>query len=111
MTRIGPDDPRTRPGGALRRRDLLARVGATLGVLGLGLYLTALATLFGMAMRLYRTSPTPVPRAYAALVAVTALGIALNGLTGLPLSHPFLVYTFFWIAGAVVSAVHEHPAA
>ena len=64
-----------------------------------------------MAMRLYRTSPTPVPRAYAALVAVTALGIALNGLTGLPLSHPFLVYTFFWIAGAVVSAVHEHPAA
>ena len=37
MTRMGPDDPRTRPGGALRRRDLLARVGATFGVLGLGL--------------------------------------------------------------------------
>ncbi len=82
-----------------------------LGVLGLGLYLLALATVFIMAVRLYATSPTPIPRAYAALVAVTALGIALNGLTGLPLSHPFLVCTFFWIAGAVVSAVHEHPAA
>jgi len=82
-----------------------------LGVLGLGLYLAALAALFGFAARAYRASPTPIVRAYAALVAVTALGIGINGLTTVPLAHPLLAYTFFWIAGALVSAADDRGTA
>lgn len=78
-----------------------------MGILGLAFYLATLATLIVGARRVYASSSSSVVRDYAALTTVTTLGIALNGLTTVPLSHPVLVYPFFWIAGAVVSAADQ----
>lgn len=81
-----------------------------LGVLGLSFYLATLATLLVAAGRVYASSRSSMLRAYAALTTLTALGIALNGLTTVPLYQPVLAYPFFWIAGAVVSAGDEEAA-
>lgn len=82
-----------------------------LGILGLAFYLATLATLLAAAGRAYTSSRSSMLRTYAALTTVTVLGIALNGLTTVPLYQPVLTYPFFWIAGAVVSAHDEEASA
>ncbi len=80
-----------------------------MGILGLAFYFATLATLLAAAGRAYTSSRSSMLQTYAALTTVTVLGIALNGLTTVPLYQPVLTYPFFWIAGAVVSA-HDKEA-
>jgi hypothetical protein len=80
-----------------------------LGVLGLGLYLAVLAGFVIAGARAFQSGRTGTVRTHGALVAVAALGVALNGITTLPLSNPFLAYTVFWLAGTAVSVAGERP--
>ena len=80
-----------------------------LGVLGLGLYVAALAGFLVAGARAFRSGRTGSVRTYGALVAVATLGIALNGATTILLSNPFLAYAFFWLAGTAVRVSDERP--
>jgi O-antigen ligase len=79
----------------------------TLGLPGLLLYAAVLVTLLAAGLRAFRTAATASARDYGALVAVAALGIAINGITTDLISNAFLSYTFFWLAGTAVSAIRD----
>jgi hypothetical protein len=79
----------------------------TLGLPGLLLYAAVLVTLLAAGLRAFRTAGTASARDYGALVAVAALGIAINGITTDLISNAFLSYTFFWLAGTAVSAIRD----
>jgi hypothetical protein len=78
-----------------------------LGLPGLALYLAVLAALFGAGLGAFRSGPSPSARGYGALVAVTSVGVALNGISTDLLSSPFLAYTFLWLGGTAVSVWHR----
>jgi hypothetical protein len=74
-----------------------------LGVLGLVLHL---ATLLGVAtagLRVFRKASVSTGRNYGGLVFATTLGIAVNAMTAVVFNSIMLSYTYFWVAGTVVS--------
>jgi hypothetical protein len=50
-----------------------------------------------------RGAATEPERDYGALVVVTILGLALNGITTTPLTNNFFAYVLFWLAGSVAA--------
>jgi len=74
-----------------------------LGVPGLLLYAAMLLGLAAAGLRAFRSAPVESQRRVGVLLVVAVLGLALNGITTVPLSSPAFSYVFFWIAGAVVT--------
>ncbi len=74
-----------------------------LGVPGLLLYVAMLVAIGSAGLRAFQRAPAEPQRCAGALVVVAAIGVALNGLTTVPLTNPLVSYVLFWVAGAVVT--------
>lgn len=74
-----------------------------MGLLGLLLHVATLGLLALAAYRVMIESSTPLHRAFATMVALATLGIALDGMTGVVLNNPIVSYMYFWFAGAAVT--------
>jgi len=74
-----------------------------LGVPGLLLYVAILGGIGAAGLKAFRFAPGEPARSYGALTAAAALGLALNGITTVALTLPFVSYIFFWLAGSTVA--------
>jgi len=74
-----------------------------MGVPGMLLYVGMLVAIAGSGLRVARGAATESERDYGALVVVTILGLALNGITTTPLTNNFFAYVLFWLAGSVAA--------
>jgi hypothetical protein len=81
-----------------------------LGLPGLALYLAVLAGVLGASIRTFRSHYSGGARAVAALTGAAVVGLALNGITTVPLGTPFFAYVFFWLAGTTVTLAGEAAA-
>lgn len=73
-----------------------------MGIPGLVLYAAMLLAIAAAGLKLARRGAGP-ERDYGAFLAVSILGLALNGVTTLPLTTNFFAYVLFWLAGVVVT--------
>lgn len=81
-----------------------------LGLGGLLLHVAILAGILAAGWRAWRTAPREEGRSYGLLVAMTAVGIAINAMTATVSSSMMLAYVFLWLAGAVVTGLERGPA-
>ena len=56
-------------------------------------------------------APRQPAQSYGALTAAAAFGLALNGITTVALSLPFVSYIFFWLAGTTVALADRRTVA
>jgi len=75
-----------------------------MGVAGLACYVAVLVGICLAGFRASRTAGGDLAKRYGAMTAVAALGLALNGLTTVAFTNPFVAYVFFWLAGTAVTA-------
>jgi len=80
------------------------RYAVELGIVGLTLHLLVLAGAVSTGLRAWRHGPSDPVRDTGLLVAVTALGIAINAWTAAVLNAMLLSYVFFWLLGSVTTA-------
>jgi hypothetical protein len=78
-----------------------------LGVAGIVAFVAVLATIFATAWRVAWANVSDVQRRVAAVVALTTIGIIINGLTSFVFSSNLLAYVFFWVAGAMVTGAER----
>jgi O-antigen ligase len=75
-----------------------------LGLIGLLVFVGMLGSILVMSWRSMRIAATETQRRFFAVVALTSLGVFLNGVTSVVFSSHLLAYVFFLSAGAMVSA-------
>lgn len=78
-----------------------------LGVAGIAAFVAFLATILATAWRVAWGSVSDIQRRIAAVVALTTIGIIINGMTSFVFSSNLLAYVFFWIAGAMVTVAER----
>jgi O-antigen ligase len=78
-----------------------------LGVAGIAAFVAVLATIFAVAWRVAWANVSDVQRRVAAVVALTTIGIVINGLTSFLFSSNMLAYVYFWMAGAMVTVAQR----
>jgi hypothetical protein len=78
-----------------------------LGVAGIAAFVAVLVTILATAWRVAWANVTDVQRRVAAVVALTTIGIIINGMTSFLFSSNLLAYVFFWMAGAMVTAAQR----
>jgi hypothetical protein len=74
-----------------------------LGLAGIVAFVAVLVTILANAWRVAWANVPDTQRRVAAVVALTTIGIMINGLTSFVFSSNFLAYVFFWVAGAAVT--------
>lgn len=87
------------------------RFAVELGVAGLALSIAILAGAAAAGVRAWRGTGPVAVRDSGLLVAVTALGVAINASTASVFNSQLLAYVFFWLAGSVASAAPTGRAA
>jgi O-antigen ligase len=78
-----------------------------LGVAGIAAFVAVLATIFANAWRVAWANVSDTQRRVAAVVALTTLGIMINGVTSFLFSSNMLAYVFFWLAGAMMTVAQR----
>lgn len=78
-----------------------------LGVAGIVAFVAVLATILATAWRVAWANVSETQRRVAAVVALAAIGIILNGATSFLFSSNLLAYLFFWMAGAMVTVAQR----
>lgn len=94
--------------------NLYFKFGVELGVAALFAFVAWLASVGHSALRAAGARPDRPAQAFCAFVAVSTVGIAINGMTAVLTNAPPIVYLFFWSAGtavAVASAADARAAA
>jgi O-antigen ligase len=74
-----------------------------MGIPGLVFFVAMLLALAAAGVKLARGEAGRPAADYGALVAVSILGLALNGVSTVPLTTNFFAYVLFWLAGVVVT--------
>lgn len=74
-----------------------------LGVAGIAAFVAILVTILATAWRVAWANVSDTQRRVAAVVALTTIGIVINGVTSFVFSSNLLAYLFFWQAGAMVT--------
>jgi hypothetical protein len=74
-----------------------------LGVAGIAAFVAALVSILAVAWRIAWANVSDTQRRVAAVVALTTIGIMINGVTSFVFSSNLLAYVFFWLAGAMVT--------
>lgn len=82
-----------------------------MGVAGVIALIVTLGSILTVAWRTVWTAATDAQRRFAAVIALTTIGIILNGITSSVFSSNFLAYVFFWQAGALVTMAQRLPTA
>jgi len=80
------------------------RYALELGIVGLILHLLILAGAVTTGLEASRRARSPVARDTGLLVAMTALGVVLNGWSADVFNAMLLSYVFFWLLGSVTTA-------
>ncbi len=80
------------------------RFAVELGIVGLTLHLAMLAGAVTMGLAAWRRGRSGMVRDTGLLVAVTALGVAINAWTAAVFNAMLLTYVFFWLLGSVTTA-------
>ena len=75
-----------------------------LGIVGLALHLAMLGGAVTVGFAAWRRGGSAVVRDTGLLVAVTALGVAVNAWTAAVFNAMLLTYVFVWLLGSVASA-------
>ena len=78
-----------------------------MGVAGLACYIAIVAGICLAGFRAFRAAGGDLVKRYGAMTAVVALGLAVNGLTNVAFTNPFVAYVFFWLAGTAVTVAEE----
>ena len=78
-----------------------------LGVAGIAAFVAVLLTILAAAWRIAWANVSDVQRRVAAVVALTTIGIIINGMTSFLFSSNLLAYVFFWTAGAMVTVAQR----
>lgn len=78
-----------------------------MGVAGLACYIAIVAGICLAGFRAFRAAGGDLVKRYGAMTAVIALGLAVNGLTNVAFTNPFVAYVFFWLAGTAVTVAEE----
>jgi hypothetical protein len=89
--------------------NLFLKVGVELGIAGLLLLLALLAGLLAAGVDLARAGLTGSQRRLGAVVAVTTVGVVINGMTNTVLGNFLFAYLFLWLAGVAVTLSHRLP--
>lgn len=80
------------------------RYALELGLVGLVLHVLTLAGAVTTGLEAWRGARSAAVRDTGLLVAVTALGVAINGWTAAVFNAMLLTYVFFWLLGSVTTA-------
>ena len=80
-----------------------------LGVVGLLALVVMLGSFLFISWRAAWVATTETRRRFFAVIALTSLGIFLNGMTSVVFSSNLLAYLFFLCAGAAISAAQQPP--
>jgi hypothetical protein len=83
------------------------RFAVELGILGLGLHLAILGGAIVTGASAWSRGRSRAVRDTGVLVAVTALGVAINAWTAAVFNAMLLTYVFFWLLGSVTTASDE----
>ena len=83
--------------------------GVQLGVTGLLAFIAMLGSILVISWRSAWIAATETRRRFFAVVALTSLGIFLNGVTSVVFSSNLLAYVFFLCAGAAMTAAQFSP--
>jgi len=83
--------------------NLYLKYAVELGFVGLSLFIAILCSIGSSAMRLYRHGATLAEQRMGITLWLTAIGIAINGITAVVFNSIVLGWLFFWLAGAVVT--------
>jgi O-antigen ligase len=78
-----------------------------LGLAGIIAFVGVLTTILAVSWRLAWSNVSDVQRRVAAVVALTTIGIIINGVTSFVFSSNLLAYVFFWVAGAIVTVAQR----
>jgi hypothetical protein len=78
-----------------------------LGIAGIVAFVGVLATILGTSWRLAWSDLSEAQRRVAAVVALSTIGIIINGATSFVFSSNLLAYVFFWLAGALVTVAQR----
>ena len=78
-----------------------------LGVAGIAAFVAVLVTILAVAWRTAWANVSDTQRRVAAVVALTTIGIMINGVTSFVFSSNLLAYVFFWVAGAMVTLAQQ----
>ena len=89
--------------------NLFLKYAVEMGVLGVGVLIATLSAFIANGVRLLRHGLTDTQRGIGMMVALSALGIALDGMTGALFNNPIVAYLFFWYAGTAVTLAHQCP--
>jgi O-antigen ligase/polysaccharide polymerase Wzy-like membrane protein len=80
-----------------------------LGIAGLIAFLAMFAGIITNSLKVFRSAVAGEQRRFAAVVALTTLGILINGITSIVFSSLMLAYLYFFFAGAVVTVAQRGP--
>ena len=80
------------------------RYALELGIVGLALHLLILAGAVTTGVEAWRNTRSGTVQDSGLLVAITAVGVAINGWTAAVFNATLLTYVFFWLLGSVTSA-------
>lgn len=89
--------------------NLYLKYAVEMGVLGVSVLIATLAASMITGIRLLRDGLTDTQRGIGMMVALAALGIALDGMTGALFNNPIVAYLFFWYAGTAVTLAQRVP--
>jgi hypothetical protein len=78
-----------------------------LGLAGIAAFVAVLVTILAAAWRVAWANVGDTQRRVAAVVALTTIGIIINGVTSFVFSSNLLAYVFFWQAGAMVTVAQQ----
>jgi O-antigen ligase/polysaccharide polymerase Wzy-like membrane protein len=90
--------------------NLYLKYAVEMGVLGVSVLIATLSAFGATGVRLMRTGLTDTQRGIGIMVALAALGIAIDGMTGALFNNPIVAYLFFWYAGTAVTLAQRAPA-
>jgi hypothetical protein len=79
-----------------------------LGLVGFIAFIALLGSILATGWRTAWANVSDAERRVGAAVALTTIGIFINGATSFVFSSNFLAYVFFWVAGALVSVAQRH---
>jgi O-antigen ligase len=83
------------------------RYAVELGIVGLALHVATLIGAASIGVSAWWRGRSPAVRDTGLLVAMTALGVAINGWTAAVFNAMLLTYVFLWLLGAVTTAGAE----
>ena len=89
--------------------NLYLKYAVEMGVLGVGVLIATLVAFMATGVRLLRAGTTDTQRGIGMMVALAALGIGLDGVTGALFNNPIVAYLFFWYAGTAVTLAQRAP--